>query len=223
MKKSMHLRTRIKMCGTTSVEDAHKAVELGIDALGFIFVNTSERFIDVEKAREITKGLPPFVNKVGVFVNEGFTEIEEIVDYLGLDAVQLHGDEDPDFCEKVARAVPSCTVLKAFRVGDHSREEDFQPYNSCVSGVVLDTYVKDKEGGTGISFNWNILSRLNLQMPYILAGGLHSENIGEALQLASPYGVDVNSGVEISPGIKDHEKLQRFVEKVTAFDASLRQ
>lgn len=218
----MYQRTRIKMCGTTSVEDAHKAVELGVDALGFIFVNTSERFVAVEKAREITKSLPPFVNKVGVFVNEGFTEIEEIVDYLGLDTVQLHGDEEPDFCEKVARAVPSCTVMKAFRVGGHSREDDFLPYNSCVSGFVLDTYVKDKEGGTGVSFDWNVLSRLNLQMPYILAGGLHPENIGEALKLASPYGVDVNSGVEISPGIKDHEKLQRFVERVTAFDASLR-
>ncbi len=218
----MYQRTRIKMCGTTSIEDAHKAVELGIDALGFIFVSTSQRFIAVEKAREITKSLPPFVNKVGVFVNEGSTEIEEIVDYLGLDAVQLHGDEGPDFCEKVVRAVPSCTVIKAFRVGEHSREDDFLPYYNCVSGFALDTYVKDQEGGTGVSFDWKILPRLNLQMPYILAGGLHSENIGEALQLASPYGVDVNSGVEISPGIKDHEKLQRFVERVTAFDASLR-
>jgi phosphoribosylanthranilate isomerase len=219
----MYQRTRIKMCGTTSIEDAHKAVELGIDALGFIFVNTSARFIAVEKAREITKSLPPFVNKVGVFVNEGFTEIEEVVDYLGLDAVQLHGDEEPDFCEKVVRAVPSCTVMKAFRVGGHSREDDFLPYNGYVSGFVLDTYVKDKEGGTGMSFDWSILSRLNLQMPYILAGGLHPENIAEALKSTSPYGIDVNSGVEISPGIKDHEKLQRLVERVTAFDASLRQ
>ena len=221
MKMSMYQRTRIKMCGTTSIEDAHKAVELGIDALGFIFVNTSERFIAVEKAREITKSLPPFVNKVGVFVNEGLTEIEEMVDYLGLDAVQLHGDEEPDFCEKVGRAVPSCTVMKAFRVGDQSWEDDFLPYNGIVSGFLLDTYVKDKEGGTGVSFDWNILSRLNLQMPYILAGGLHPENIDEALKLVSPYGVDVNSGIEISPGIKDHEKLQRFVGKVRAFDASL--
>jgi phosphoribosylanthranilate isomerase len=92
-----------------------------------------------------------------------------------------------------------------------------------VNGFVLDTYVKDKEGGTGVSFDWSILSRLNLKMPYILAGGLHSENIGKALELASPYGVDVNSGVEVSPGIKDHEALQRFVEKVAEFDASLRQ
>lgn len=219
----MHTRTRIKMCGTTSLDDAHKAVSLGIDALGFIFVNTSKRFIEVERAREITKSLPPFVNKVGVFVNEGVTEIEEIVDYLGLDAVQLHGDEQPDICEKIARAVPSCTVMKAFRVGGHSREEDFLPYNSIVSGFVLDTYVKDIEGGTGVSFDWSILSRLNLQMPYILAGGLHPENIGKALKLTLPYGVDVNSGVEISPGVKDHQKLQRFVEKVTEFDASLRQ
>jgi phosphoribosylanthranilate isomerase len=219
----MHTRTRIKMCGTTSLDDAHKAVSLGIDALGFIFVNTSKRFIEVERAREITKSLPPFVNKVGVFVNEGVTEIEEIVDYLGLDAVQLHGDEQPDLCEKIARAVPSCTVMKAFRVGGHSCEEDFLPYNSIVSGFVLDTYVKDKEGGTGVSFDWSILSRLNLQMPYILAGGLHPENIGKALKLTSPYGVDVNSGVEISPGVKDHQKLQSFVEKVIEFDASLRQ
>jgi phosphoribosylanthranilate isomerase len=219
----MYQRTRIKMCGTTNIEDAHTAVKLGVDALGFIFVNTSERFIAVEKAREITKSLPPFVSKVGVFINEGLTEIEEMVDYLGLDVVQLHGDEDPEFCEKIARSVPSCTVLKAFRVGGHSREEDFLPYNDCVNGFLLDTYVKGKEGGTGESFEWNILSKLNLQIPFILAGGLNPGNIDEALRIASPHGVDVNSGVEISPGIKDHEKLAQFVERVSAFDASLRQ
>lgn len=219
----MYQRTRIKMCGTTSIEDAHKAVELGVDALGFIFVNTSDRFIDVEKAREITRSLPPFVNKVGVFVNEGITEIEEIVDYLGLDAIQLHGEEEPDFCENIVRAVPSCTVLKAFRVGDHSRQEDFIPYHSYVNGFVLDTYVKDKEGGTGLSFDWSILPKLNLQRPYILAGGLNPENIAEALKETSPFGVDVNSGVESSPGVKDHDKLQLFVAKVSAFDASLQQ
>ena len=206
------------MCGTTSIEDAHKAVELGIDALGFIFVNTSPRFVDAEKAREITRSLPPFVNKVGVFVNEGLTELEEMVDYLGLDTVQLHGDEDPDFCKKVGRAVPSCSVMKAFRIGEHSREEHFASYFDSVQGFVLDTYVKEKEGGTGLSFDWRILPRLNLQKPFILAGGLHPENIVEALEVAAPYGVDVNSGVESSPGVKDHEKLQRFIDQVRGYN-----
>lgn len=219
----MSKRTRIKMCGTTSIEDALKAVELGVDGLGFIFVESSPRFIEAEKARDITRSLPPFINKVGVFVNEGATEIEEMVDYLGLDIVQLHGDESPELCDEIRRSLPSCSIIKAFRVGEHTREQDFTPYNDVVQGFLLDTYVKDKEGGTGDSFDWEIIPRLNLQLPFLLAGGLNPENITEALKLLAPYGVygvDVNSGVESSPGIKDHERLQKFIEKVVAVDAS---
>ncbi len=206
------------MCGTTRLDDAQKAIDLGVDALGFIFVPSSARYIEPEKAREITAELPPFITTVGVFVNEGVIEIEETVDYLGLSAIQLHGDEDPDFCKKVVRALPSCTVMKAFRVGEHTQETDLSPFNERVKGFVLDSYVKDQEGGTGVSFDWQILARLNIQKPFVLAGGLSPENINNALDIARPYGVDVNSGIELSPGVKNHEELERFIFQVRAFD-----
>ena len=214
----MLLRTRIKMCGTTRLTDARKAIELGVDALGFIFVPASPRYLEPEEAREITVALPPFVTTVGVFVNEGVAEIEETVDYLGLSGIQLHGDEDPDFCRQVGRALPSCTIMKAFRIGEHTRESELSQFNEQVKGFVLDSYVKEKEGGTGISFDWHILARLNIRKPIVLAGGLSPENIRQALGICQPYAVDVNSGIEIQPGVKDHEKLERFVTEVRKFD-----
>lgn len=214
----MYRRTRIKMCGTTSLQDAERAVELGVDALGFIFVEKSARFIDAEAAREITRSLPPFLGKIGVFVDEGLTEIEEMVDYLGLNGIQLHGDEDPEFCRMIGRALPSCSVMKAVRVGQHTREDDFSPYYEQVNGFVLDTYVKDQEGGTGQVFDWNLIQELNIAKPYILAGGLNPDNIASALATVAPFAVDVNSGIEESPGVKDHTLLAEFVAQVTAFN-----
>ncbi|MFN2355385.1 MAG: phosphoribosylanthranilate isomerase [Desulfopila sp.] len=212
-------RTRIKMCGITHGEDALKAVELGVDAVGFIFAVKSPRYIAPETARTITKALPPFISPTGVFVNEKLRDIVEIAHYLGLKTLQLHGAESPSFCEKLARALPSVTVVKAFRVGPHCSASDFMPYNDAVGGFLLDTYVPDQEGGTGIAFDWHILSSLQLHKPCILAGGLSPKNIRAALEVARPYGVDVNSGVEYRPGVKDHESLVRFVIHVREYDA----
>jgi phosphoribosylanthranilate isomerase len=216
-------RTRIKMCGTTHGEDALKAVELGVDAIGFIFAAKSPRYIAPETARTITKALPPFISATGVFVNEKLQDIVEIAHYLGLKALQLHGKESPSFCAKLARALPSATVVKAFRVGPHCTASDFTPYNDAVGGFLLDTYVPDQDGGTGIAFDWHVLSSLQLQKPCILAGGLSPENIRTALKVARPYGVDVNSGVEYRPGVKDHARLARFVTHVREHDAIGRQ
>lgn len=216
----MTYRTRIKMCGTTTIEDAMVAVQLGIDALGFIFVKNTPRFISPEDANKIVKQLPPFLFRVGVFVNEDRQEVEEIVRCLGLNGIQLHGKEKPSYCEKLALSMPSCSLIKAFRVGEKSSPTDFVPYNDVVNGFLLDTYVQGKDGGTGLSFDWSVLPKLKLKLPAIVAGGLSSENIQEALTIARPFAVDVNSGIELSPGKKDHNKLKCFVEKVAQSDST---
>ena len=217
----MNYRTRIKMCGTTTLQDAQAAVDLGVDALGFIFADKSPRAIKPATALEIVSHIPPFVGKIGVFVNKAQKEIEEIIHYLGLTGVQLHGDEDPGFCRNMARSVPSCAVLKAFRIGPRTQKEDIAPYNGVVQGFVLDSFVKNQEGGTGHTFDWSILKKLDLQKPFLLAGGLNPDNIAEALERVAPFGVDVNSGVEDVPGRKNHELLRRFVDGVSQTDARL--
>ncbi len=214
-------RTRIKVCGTTNSADAIRAVECGVDALGFIFVEKSSRYISPQEAVKITSTLPPFLYKIGVFVDADMKEVFEIVHYLGLNGVQLHGKESPDYCEQLSISLPSCTQLKAFRVGEHSTPEEFTYYEKMVDGFLLDTYVKDIEGGTGLSFDWSLIEGLNLQKPYILAGGLNPDNISQALEITSPFAVDVNSGIELAPGRKDHALLQRFVYQVIECDRKL--
>ena len=207
-------RTRIKMCGLTREKDVEAGVEAGLDALGFIFYRKSPRNVEPDFVRSVVAKMPPFTDCVGVFVNRGREEVEEIVEYCGLSHAQLHGSEDPKYCERIERFVSPCRVVKAFRVSEESTREEFDPYAKVIHGYLLDTYVKGNAGGTGEIFDWSIIKRLNLQRPMILAGGLDPDNIEEALKQVQPFGVDVNSGVEIEPGIKDHAKLFEFVLKV---------
>jgi len=207
-------RIRIKMCGTTSLEDARAAVDAGVDALGFIFYEKSPRNIDSESARLILEHLPPFVDTVGVFVDREREEVEEIIRYCGLGFAQLHGQESPKYCERLARFAAPCQVLKALRIGEHLRAEDVAPYSEHVRGFVLDTYQRGRVGGTGKSFDWSIIEGLGLEKTCILAGGLTADNVTMAIQAVHPYAVDVNSGVEKSPGIKDHTLIRTFVERV---------
>ena len=207
-------RIRIKMCGTTSLEDALAAVDAGVDALGFIFYEKSPRNIDSEDARLIIEQLPPFVDTVGVFVDRDREEVEEIIRYCRLGYAQLHGQESPKYCERLARFAAPCQVLKALRVGEHLRAEDIVPYSEHVKGFLLDTYHKDMVGGTGKSFDWSIIERLALEKACILAGGLDVDNVAMAIETVHPYAVDVNSGVEKSPGQKDHDLIKAFVSKV---------
>jgi len=211
-------RIRIKMCGTTSLHDAMAAVTAGVDSLGFIFYEKSPRNIDPEEARLIIEQLPPFVDTVGVFVDRDREEVEEIIRYCRLGYAQLHGKESPKYCERLARFAPPCQVLKALRIGDHTRAEDIEPYHEHVKGFVLDTYQKDMVGGTGKSFDWSLIKRLNLKKTWILAGGLEVDNVAEAVEAVSPYGLDVNSGVEKRPGEKDHLLIRRFVRRVRALE-----
>lgn len=209
-------RTRIKVCGITRPEDARDAIEFGADCLGFIFAPQSPRKIDPEVAREIIKNIPPFVDAAGVFMDEEAAVVEEIVQYCGLTLAQLHGSESPGYC----RDFPG-RVIKAFRIGSFSEDSQLTPYAGTVQGFLLDTYNQSIVGGTGEVFDWQLVDKLNPPGPIILAGGLNPENVEEAICTVRPFAVDVNSGIEIEPGIKDTQKLKQFIAEVRKTDARL--
>lgn len=203
---------KVKICGITTIEDARCAVEAGADALGFVFA-VSPRRVNVEVARAIIKGLPPFISKVGVFVNEESGRVEEIAHYVGLDTLQFHGDEPPDYC----RLFDRLKVIKAFRMrsGGVDISMEVVRYKDSVDAFLLDTYVPGRIGGTGERFPWELALPLKEYGPLILAGGLTAENVGEAIRLLHPYGVDVSSGVEGDrKGIKDKRKVIEFISNV---------
>ncbi len=150
------------MCGTTCLEDALAAVRYGVDALGFIFYDKSPRYIAADQAARIIKKLPPFVDRVGVFVNAPIKEVVATAG-VGLSYLQLHGKEPVEYCRQIRQQLPFCGIIKAFRVGEESRPEDFIPYNDCVDAFLLDTYVQGAKGGTGKVFDWSIIERLQLQ------------------------------------------------------------
>jgi phosphoribosylanthranilate isomerase len=212
-------RIRIKICGMTRLADALCAVDAGVDALGFIFYQKSPRAIQPQAAREIIKQLPPFVDAVGVFVDEELQRIAGVVQECGLGYVQLHGSESPTYCRELATLVAPCQILKAVRVGEQTTAEDVALYHDCVRGYLLDTYQKNNVGGTGQTFDWTIIDRLQIKKTFLLAGGLDIDNIRAALERVRPYGVDANSGLEDAPGLKNHTLIQRFISTVRAFEA----
>jgi phosphoribosylanthranilate isomerase len=202
-------RVAIKICGITECADALRAVGLGADALGFIFAS-SPRQILPEKARSIIEAVPPFVKTVGVFVNEKAAKIREYMDYCGLDLVQLHGHELPDFCREL---LPH--AIKAVRIKDESSLRICSSYENHVRALVLDSYAKGKAGGTGKVFDWRLAVKAKrLGIPIFLSGGLAPSNIQEAIRMVRPYAVDVNSGVEEYPGKKSFALMQELIEKV---------
>lgn len=195
--------TLVKICGITSLTDALAAVEAGADALGFNFYRPSPRYISPETAREITNQLPKSVLRVGVFVNEDAESVLPIVAEAGLSAVQLHGDESPEYCDALAGNY----IIKVFRAGD---DFDLQTYN--VDAIMLDTKDDLLRGGTGRVFDWSIAQRTNNSAPRLfLAGGLAPENVAEAITTVRPYAVDACSSLEISPGRKDQQRMRAFV------------
>jgi phosphoribosylanthranilate isomerase len=195
---------RIKICGITNIEDALMAVEAGADALGFVFFQGSLRFILPEQAADIIRILPPFVQTVGLFVNEEQATVNLLSDQCGLDIVQLHGEESPEYCQAVNRR-----VIKAFRVKDASTLEETTSYR--VAGCLLDAWSPAAYGGTGTTFNWDIAAKAAASQRIILAGGLTPENVSEAIKLVRPYAVDVSSGVESAPGRKDASLVRKFI------------
>ncbi|MDX1952150.1 MAG: phosphoribosylanthranilate isomerase [Verrucomicrobiota bacterium] len=200
---------RVKVCGITSLVDAVAAIDAGADALGFMFYEGSSRYINPADARSIIKELPPFISSVGVFVNLSITGIREIAAKTGIDTVQLHGEEAPDFCSHIP-----LPVIKAFRVESESIIVETQRFPNA-SALLLDSYVPGRLGGTGATFNWDLAVQAKQNgKPIILAGGLTPLNVGEAVQKVRPFAVDVSSGVESAPGKKDQAKMRDFISSV---------
>ena len=197
---------RVKICGITDVEDALHAVGAGADALGFVFHDKSLRYVSPEHAKEIIGALPSFVQTVGLFVNSEAGFINGISDRCGLDIVQLHGDEPPEYCELIRRR-----VIKAFRVRDVKSLDTVRNYR--VAGILLDAYSPHAYGGTGLTFDWEFARRVSEHGPIILAGGLTPDNVREAVNKVTPYAVDVSSGVESDPGRKDPQKVSDFIRR----------
>jgi phosphoribosylanthranilate isomerase len=196
--------TRVKICGITNQEDALFAADAGADALGFVFYAQSPRCIAPDRAREIILRLPPFVAKVGVFVNEELDRVREIMAHCHLDYVQLHGDETP---EQVAALSPR--AIKSVRVRSAADIERLAQYQAVA--YLLDAYHPTKPGGTGETWDWELATVAKRYGPVILAGGLTPDNVADAIGRVHPYAVDVSSGVEAAPGVKDHQKVQRFI------------
>jgi len=200
--------TKIKICGITNTEDALAATGYGADALGFIFYRKSLRFVEPEQAGEITKALPPFVKKVGVFVNEDKATVSSILETVVLDVLQFSGDETEDYCRSFGKP-----YIRSFRVKDEGSlgeiNESETPY------IIFDSYSENEYGGTGKTFDWDLIVSQQLRDKYvILSGGLNPGNVGDAILRVKPYAVDVASGVEQQPGKKDHEKIKKFIEAV---------
>jgi len=200
---------RIKICGITREEDAWAAVDAGADALGFVFVPGTPRFIEPERAATITRHLPPFVSCVGLFVNADPALIRAAVTEARLDTVQLHGDESPEVGLLLRGQV---RVIQAFRVQGPEILLQLPNYRKSADAWLLDAYVPGAAGGTGARFDWNLaVEARELGYPLILAGGLKPENIADAIRQVRPFAVDVSSGVELSPGRKDSEKVRRLI------------
>ncbi len=204
--------TRIKICGITRPEDALAAARLGADAIGLVFVPTSPRRVSVEQARAILAVLPPFVTSVALFVDPAPEEVRGVLAALHPDLLQFHGEEAPDFC--AAFGVP---YIKAVRVRPEVDLLKYAATHAAARGLLLDAYHPGSHGGTGLSFDWNLIPA-GLVCPIVLAGGLTPENVAEAVRRVRPWAVDVSSGVERSPGIKDAARIASFIREVRNAD-----
>ena len=196
----------VKICGITSPADALAATGAGADALGLVFYEKSPRHVPLKTAAEIARQLPPFVIKVGVFVNPPEDLVTRAIGECGLNILQFHGDESPEYC----RLFPVMTI-KAFRIKDAGSLKPLADYKT--DAWLLDAHAPDQLGGTGAVFNWDLaVEAQKLGRPVFLAGGLTPENVADAIRRVRPYAVDVSSGVEASPGKKDHAKVRAFVK-----------
>lgn len=212
--------TKVKICGITNQEDALAAVKFGADALGFNFYKKSPRYILPEKARQIIEKLPEEIFIVGIFVNENIEKIIDIAESAKLNAIQLHGEETPEFVRKL-KAKSKLEIIKAFLISP-----DFEPEKIVGFGadaILLDAYSPNERGGTGATFDWEIAKRTQKIFPKMyLAGGLSAENISEAILIVRPFAVDACSCLEKAKGVKDLQKLERFLSAVNAYEISAR-
>jgi phosphoribosylanthranilate isomerase len=204
------MRVRVKICGITRLEDAQTAVRLGADAIGFILWPKSPRAITIDAAARIARSLPPFVTRVGVFVDPSLNEAREAVDRIGLEAVQLHGDEAPS----AFRALP----VRCLKVAALESDDDVRAVAAWPAEVtpLVDAVDRAQRGGTGRVADWARAARVSFVRPIVLSGGLTAENVAQAIAATRPWAVDVASGVEVSPGVKSEERLTQFFAAVAA-------
>jgi len=212
--KSHMSRTRVKICGITRLEDAIAAIHAGADALGFVFYAPSPRAVSVAQVQAIVSVLPPFVSKVGLFVNASADDVRQVIAATGLDCLQFHGDEAEDYCAqfnlpyyKAIRVKPGLNLIQC--------ELDF----ASAVALLLDTYSEKAVGGTGEAFDWSLIPA-NMQKPLILAGGLNPDNVAKAVSSVQPYALDVSGGVEVEKGIKSSIKIAAFMQQVVQCDAA---
>lgn len=203
-------KVRIKICGLTTPDDALAACNAGADAVGLVFYPPSTRYIDIDAAKAISDIVPPFVQRVGLFVNAGREDVIRVLDQVELDLLQFHGDEDAAYCESFGKAYIKAVAMKP----DVVMDELFGSHPGA-RGFLLDTYHPAKPGGTGEVFDWEHFPR-NSSKPLILAGGLNAGNVRQAIIACHPYAVDVSGGVESGPGIKSVHKIKAFIDQVRA-------
>lgn len=210
----MNQRTRIKICGLTRLEDILAAVEAGVDAIGFVFYEKSARYISPENAAKLVAHIPPFITTVGLFVNASAPQVQEVIKQVPLSLLQFHGDESPELCTEIAHSV-NRPYIRALRVKVGMDGEDLVKYQDSyqnAAGILLDTFV-DTYGGSGKTFDWSIVTH-GLLPHGILSGGLTPANVASAIKQITPYAVDVSSGVEVAPGVKDAQLINDFVHAV---------
>lgn len=202
------MTVRVKVCGITRGEDAQAAIRYGADAVGFVFWPRSARYIDPAVAAKITASIPPFIVAVGVYVDPDVAWVEETIRVARLSLLQFHGDETPEFCNQF-----SLPYIKAIRVKSDTDLLQYAKRYRGTSGLLLDTYAAEMPGGTGHTFDWQLIPS-QLPLPLILSGGLNPDNVVSAIRQTKPWAVDVSSGVEASKGIKDEKKIFAFMQGV---------
>ena len=208
------MRTRVKICGITCIDDALSAASAGADAIGLVFYAPSPRAVAAETARQILQEIPAFVTTVGLFVDTDTDEVNRILEQVELDCLQFHGNEPAEYCRQFGKP-----YIKAVRVQKDTDIDAIAASYSDARGLLLDTYIEHIAGGTGQSFDWQLVPE-HCSKPIILAGGLTVDNVAEAITQTHPYAVDVSGGVEAQKGIKDHEKMSAFIKEVNRVGTS---
>lgn len=208
----MQLRTRVKICGLTTVADATAIVNCGADAIGLVFYEPSPRHVEVLQAAEIAKSVPAFVTKTALFVDPTPEYVQQVCENVDIDLLQFHGNETAEFCEQMARQFGK-TYIKAIRMQEDTDLQTLANDYASASALLLDAYVAGKPGGTGEQFNWDWIPN-DFAKPVILAGGLTADNVALAIQTAKPWAVDVSGGVEQAKGVKSQQKIIEFMKQV---------
>lgn len=209
-----HRLERVKICGIRQPEQGKAIAALGIKTLGFICVPSSPRYVTPDQISQVLAILPPGIESIGVFANDSLAMIEQVAGDTGLTGIQLHGQEPPEFCQAVKKAMPQQEIIKALRIENAAALVQAENYFSVIDTLLLDAYHPQQLGGTGQTLPWDSLSHFRAPIPWLLAGGLTPENILMALSYLNPDGIDLSSGVERSPADKDLEKVKLLVEKL---------